>query len=762
MQLARHTPKDYISKDFKADERNIMKRFFQNVYYSFPVQLFLLHFRKAQVLLIFWAILFFTITGNFMKIFGANALFLAPEYLGDVNAAGAAITGVACGIFIMSWNITTFILHSQRFRFLATNTKPFLKYCINNSIIPLCFLLMYFFEALQFDIKMELLPVFHFIIIAAGFMGGLFLLVAFSFAYFFTADKTIVRTYNPGFTSDDKQKEIIKKEHLYAENIFGLPVGYYFTTRFRLIKAREVGHYSQLFLDTIFKRHHIAAIITLLLSLIFMALVGLFLDNKIFQVPAAASIFIFFALMIALIGALTYFLRSWSILFVVIFLVFINILYQYDIIDPRNKAFGLKYTNTTRPQYSIAALQALQSPENIEADKKNMLQILENWKKNQSEEKPLMVLLNFSGGGVRSAAFGMSVLQKLDSISGGTLMKKTFLISGASGGMFAAAYYRELSRLKQAGNNLDLHSEEYLNDISQDLLNPVFSSMIARDLLSPVQKFNSGKYEYTKDRAYAFEEKFNDNTHHLLDKTIGFYKEDEKNAAIPLMIINSAITRDLRKLMICTQPLSFLMQPGFVDSSTKMNDPDAVDFSALFKNEDPMNLRFLTALRMNATYPYILPNVWLPTQPVIDVMDAGLRDNYGQETSLRFINVFKEWIKLNTKGVVIIQVRARQKGGWDNNLANGDITSIITKPFTMLQNNWFMLQDYFQDDEITYLQNYFDSSLKRIAFMYIPEKEEQGATINFHLTAREKKEVISSLKRKNNVDAFENVKEYLK
>ncbi len=227
------------------------------------------------------------------------------------------------------------------------------------------------------------------------------------------------------------------------------------------------------------------------------------------------------------------------------------------------------------------------------------------------------------------------------------------------------------------------------------------------------------------------------------------------------MILNSVITRDLRKLMICTQPLSFMMQAAFADSTSMMSGPDAVDFAAMFKNENPMNLRFLTALRMNATYPYILPNVWLPSKPVIDVVDAGLRDNYGQETSLRFLHVFKDWIQKNTRGVLIIQVRSRQKGGWDNTFVNGDITGIITKPFTMLQNNWFMLQDYFQDDEITYAQNSLDSNFHRVAFMYIPEKEDRGATINFHLTASEKKEVISSLKRKNNVEAFEQVKQYL-
>ena len=191
-----------------------------------------------------------------------------------------------------------------------------------------------------------------------------------------------------------------------------------------------------------------------------------------------------------------------------------------------------------------------------------------------------------------------------------------------------------------------------------------------------------------------------------------------------------------------------------------MTGPDAIDFSALFKNEDPMNLRVLTAIRMNATYPYLLPSVWLPTKPVIDVMDAGLRDNSGQETTLRFLNVFRDWINKNTSGVLIIQIRSRQKGGWDEVPAMGDISDIITKPITMLQANWFRLQDYFQDDEITYAQNFLDS-IHRVAFMYIPEKEESGASLNFHLTAREKIEVNASLQRQNNVEAFEEVKRIL-
>ena len=739
-----------------------MKIFFQNFYYSFPVQLFLLHFRKAEILLIFWLILFLTITGHFLQLFGADALFLAPEYLGKVSALSSAITGIATGVFFMSWNITTFILHSQRFRFLATNSKPFFKYCINNSIIPIAFLLVYFFKAMWFDINMELISVFEFITIVAGFSGGLLLLLLVSFAYFFTADRRIVRTFTPVLSAFDKQKKYNIHKGAYAENDFGLPVGYYLTTRFRFIKARKVGHYSRDFIDKIFNHHHLSAIITFLLAFIFMVVIGFYLDNKIFQVPAAASILIFFALLVAVIGALTYFLRSWSGPFVVLLFIILNILYVYNIIDPRNKAFGLNYTNNVRPDYSLQNLESLNTTANIQNDKKNMLSILERWKQKQGEVKPVMIIFNFSGGGVRSAAFAMNILEELDSITKGSIMKNTFLISGASGGMLAAAYFRELARLKDNGENINLQDKNYVDDISQDILNPVFSSMIARDVFSPIQKFKVGKYSYTKDRGYAFEEKLNYNTHKILDKNIGFYKADESNAAIPLMILNSVITKDLRKLMICTQPLSFMMQSTFTDSTSALTGPDAVDFTALFKNEDPMNLRFLTALRMNATYPYVLPNVWLPTNPIIDVMDAGLRDNFGQETSLRFVEVFKEWLKENTSKVVLLQIRDRSLGDWEKPFEGNSLISLMTKPFLILQNNWYKLQDYYQHDALDYMFEAYGPQFHRICFQYVPSKKEAPASLSFHLTAAEKRDIAQAFDNPANKEQFEKLKQIMR
>ncbi len=721
-----------------------MKLLLNNIFYSFPVQLLILHFRKYQVLLIFWFLLTSTINSSFMKSFGADALFFVPEYLGNVNALSAATLGIAMGVFFMSWNITTFILHTRRFKFLATASTPFLKYCINNAILPLFFLIFYLAKSIQFNISKELISSVDELFLILGFLGGFILLVAFSFAFFFGADRTILRTIIPVISDTAHFKNTYTPADNQLMDGFGMKVGYYLSARLKLRKARPVKHYNQDFLDTIFKRHHFAAMVGIILAFIFLIIGGFFLDLKFFQAPAAASILIFFALMVAVIGALSYFLQSWSLLFMIALIAILNILYQQDIIDPRNKAYGINYNNKKqRPEYSRQSLLQLCTPAIIETDKNNMVNILNNWKRKQHADKPVILFLNVSGGGLRSSTFVMNTLQQLDSISKGKLMKQTFLISGASGGMLSAAYYRELYNNKRKGKNLNLHQPVYTDNISQDLLNPIFSSMISRDIFSPSQKFSVGPYNYIKDRGFAFEEKLDENSGKILNKQIKDYSADEKAANIPMMLFNSVVTTDGRKMIIGTQPLSFMMKPvGFEKDSSF--SPDAIDFAALFALQDPLNIRLLSAMRMNATFPYILPNVWLPSNPVVDVMDAGLRDNFGQGTTVRFIDNFKDWINENTSGVIILQIRDRQQDNWQHPFETGTITDIFVKPATMLQQNWFKLQDYHQNETYSFLSNSGISNLHRLSFIYVPKIEDQGAALNFHLTASEKKDVIAS------------------
>ena len=96
----------------------------------------------------------------------------------------------------------------------------------------------------------------------------------------------------------------------------------------------------------------------------------------------------------------------------------------------------------------------MSSIEKMEEDKLEMIKTLNNWKRRQRETKPVMVIINFSGGGTRAASFAFNVLQKLDKDLGGELMQKTFLMCGASGGILGAAYYRELYRMQVNGNEI--------------------------------------------------------------------------------------------------------------------------------------------------------------------------------------------------------------------------------------------------------------------------------------------------------------------
>jgi hypothetical protein len=282
----------------------------------------------------------------------------------------------------------------------------------------------------------------------------------------------------------------------------------------------------------------------------------------------------------------------------------------------------------------------------------------------------------------------------------------------------------------------------------------LFSSFVARDLASPAQKFKVGRYEYVKDRGYAFEQQLNINTRGMLNQQLKDLVAEESAARTPMLLLNPDITRDSRAMVISTQPVSFLMRPQYDSTRIAGMDPDAVDFGALFANQGPMNLRLLTALRMNATFPYVLPNVWLPTEPVIDVMDAGFRDNFGELSTIRFLNAFRDWLRENTSGVVLLQIRDRKAGGWENPFDSEDITDIITKPIVLLEDNWYKLQEYNQNDLMSLAQNAMGFPFRKLIFQYVPKSEDAGAALNFHLTKQEKLNIIGALDNTENQQTF--------
>jgi hypothetical protein len=278
--------------------------------------------------------------------------------------------------------------------------------------------------------------------------------------------------------------------------------------------------------------------------------------------------------------------------------------------------------------------------------------------------------------------------------------------------------------------------------------------MVTRDIFAPAQRLKVGAYSYVKDRSYAFEQQLSLNTSGIMDKPLKDYQADEQAARIPLMFFNSTISSDGRKMMMSTQPISFMMRNWPDSGSGVMGDPDAIDFGAFFHRQDPHNIRMLTAMRINATFPYVLPNVWLPSRPVVDLMDAGIRDNYGQETALRFLQVFNDWLSANTSGVVLIQVRDRKAGEWEEPHSGGGLNGLLTRPLSVIQINWMKIQDYYHEEMVSMADQRFGFPFEKISFSYVPVNKTRGAALNFHLTKLEKRDIFQSLYATDNDARF--------
>ena len=99
-----------------------MKDKIRDFWYSFPVQLTILHFRNNLSLLLLWLLTIVFVTGYRGKLFGLQYLFTDPEYMGKVGPASFGFLGVAFGVFVMVWHMSSYLLSAFRFPFGFSGT----------------------------------------------------------------------------------------------------------------------------------------------------------------------------------------------------------------------------------------------------------------------------------------------------------------------------------------------------------------------------------------------------------------------------------------------------------------------------------------------------------------------------------------------------------------------------------------------------------------------------------------------------------------
>jgi hypothetical protein len=740
-------------------------------FYSFPIRLFLLHLRSNLLMIGMWVFLVSLITGLIGRKFGFSYLFLDPEYLSEVNFWSFFLIGLTFGGFLMTWNLTTYLLTAHHFPFLASLRNPFTKFCLNNLLLPIVFLAFYIISIIAFQIRFEGWTIEDILLQTIGLFTGMLSLLIFYFLYFHYTNQDI-----------SSYKDIIEARKSQAANITpgrkDIDLDYikmdanrwrvdnYFNEAFKFRLVRSVAHYDASMLKQIFKQNHLNALIIQLLTMMALFTLGSLMDYSLFRIPAAASLFIMMSVIIAIIGAITYWFDEWRKTIIILTLIAINFFTSLQNLNYSNKAYGLNYEGLL-VEYDYKRLEELCLPEKIRQDMDSTIAILNNWKaKNTSVKgkKPKMVLIATSGGGLRAASWTVNVLQTADSLLNGGLLDHTTLITGASGGMLGAGYLRELYLRQQQDSELNLYSREYLDNISKDMLNSVAFTLVSNDLFLPWARFQVGEHSYRKDRGYIFEQQLNENTHNVMNKTLSDYRQAERTAQIPMMFLTPSIVKDARRFIISPQPVSYMMIAPVGLERKNTVEVDAVDFRAMFREQEADSLLFTSALRMSATFPYIMPDVHLPAKQQLEAVDAGFIDNYGLLSATRFIQVFRDWIIEHTSGVVLVQISHSRKV--DHIARKDDSKGVIETLFNPIgiAGQIFSLQEFEQDNSLGFIYDLLgDEYFHYVRFIYDPRRDKKlQASISFHLTNREKEVIREEIKEEGNQENLQLLQELLK
>jgi predicted acylesterase/phospholipase RssA len=735
-------------------------KFWEVTVHFFPFQLLFWHVKNNHIVLFCWAALFGFVLGLGSK-FGVPFLFVSPEYMGKVGFPSFLLLGFGFGGFIMSFNLYSYIILGPHFPFIATLSRPFSKFSTNNFILPFAFVLVFALKMFHFQMDEEFASFWDCCIYLFAFVLGVIVFSLFSFLYFFRTNKDFFKLTGQSekdFIDKNIEKPIASSLHkreswqrIFRRSKYKRNRRHYYLSHWIFIrKSRDWTHYDRTLLDKIFSQNHINASIFEIFTIGSFFFLSTLSNVQWFVIPAGASIMLIFSILLMLISAFYSWFKAWTYtIFILIFVMLNFFSTRVDFLSFKNFAYGIDYQASV--DLTEENLKKLNSNLSIcKKDKNDYIEILNNWKKQTKKEKPKLVIVNCSGGGSRSALWTFLVLRNLDSLSGGILTNHIQMITGASGGMIGASFFRELSLKIQENKIPSLYANKYMDEIGKDLLNKISFTIATNDLFFRYKYFKDGTAYYPKDRAYAFEEQLNENLEYFIDKRLGEYSLPEKQAKIPVMIFSPTVINTGRRLLISSQGLGFL-QLERLNAPKKLDiSMENIEFGKVFKFNNPMNIRFTSVLRMNATFPYILPMVTLPGDPSMEIMDAGIRDNYGTKTTMEFIGAFKDWIKDNTSGVVIIRIRDTKKNLPDETKERkASMLDKLLLPFGNIYGNFPRVQDFNQDELITLSVQHFGFPVDLFTFS-LGKLNKKKISLSWHLTSQEKSIIFNAIRNKYN------------
>ncbi|MEM6804855.1 MAG: hypothetical protein AAF696_25885, partial [Bacteroidota bacterium] len=663
--------------------------------------------------------------------------------------------------FLFAYMITFYINESYRFHFVALSKSPFYTFSYNNLLVPLSFLSFYMWSFCSYHIELSQGFNWMFFDKIGGLVLGMLLVFLISATYFF-ANRTLIHYF--GLQLEKKFEEGRKRKSSRwiilgkARASLRTPqrTDTYLIFPFKVRKVGAIQSQQLRALVRSLNQNHGKLILMQVMVFILIAVLSMLEENPLFQIPAGASLLLLLSLTILVVGAIGFWFRKSGVLTLAGAALLIYFANNGTFFTGENPAFGLDYTTEKAP-YNFEEIARLNGKDNYDADRAYTLKILENWKESYIKKhgkgfKPRAVFLTASGGGLRSAFWTFRVMQELDSLSEGELLDETRLMSGASGGMYGLSYFRELYWRQQLGEISCLRDEQYAENISSDLLNRIFFKKFAGIVLPDFSVEMEGKV-YSKEVGYSFDDQLAMNLPELADRRLGDYTLPEQMGIIPTIIMEPTIINQGRKLYISASPISFISKSNHI-SSRSFSRSSGVEFRRMFHSQSADSLFYTTALRMNSTFPFILPIVELPSEPAMQVMDAGAIDNYGTQTAVKYLYEFKDWFVENTSGIVIIQIRDHRR---DDPILEPSQEGIFSKLATPLGGGYSSMieaKDMSNDYLLEYVKEWYDGNLEFIPIAYNRKNTEDRASMSWHLTQREKKNIESSLSDPINQKAF--------
>jgi hypothetical protein len=276
--------------------------------------------------------------------------------------------------------------------------------------------------------------------------------------------------------------------------------------------------------------------------------------------------------------------------------------------------------------------------------------VLERWIEEYGGRGPLVVVAA-DGGGVRAATWIMSVLTTLEEDFDGRFPDQVRFVAGASGGMLGVAHYVGSLQPPASGSvrhrtpaAAPLDRQALLMGVAADSLTPLARRLVLHDLIPGISHLGP-------DRGDWIQKAWETSTQGVLSKTVRELQAGEREGWRPSLVLSPMIVEDGRRLFISNLDLENLATEA---TPQRVLSRSAIEFARMFR--DAAKLSLGTAVRMSATFSYVMPAIEIPTSPALRTVDAGYYDDHGVNLAALWLLDHAELIRQRVPRVILIEI----------------------------------------------------------------------------------------------------------